>query len=113
MKVNFEDFEKAPETEIKRETEVYTVTDLYMNKLVVSKTVLHPNQHTRGHSHNLDEVYFVVKGKGKLKFDNEIMEIKEGDIITIDHGKFHQTINESDEDLIFLCVFEKYEERGK
>ena len=35
-----------------------------------------------------------------------------GDILLVKRGEFHKTFNTSDEDLVFLTIFEKYEGRG-
>ncbi|GAG97224.1 unnamed protein product, partial [marine sediment metagenome] len=34
------------------------------------------------------------------------------DVVPIKPGEFHRVYNTSDKDLVFICVFEKYGERG-
>lgn len=97
--------------EIIRDTEVYQVIDnKLLNNLTLSKTILYPTQKTGGHSHEgLEEVYFFKSGRGIMKLDGTEFPVKEGDIVLIPGGAFHQVFNTmTDEDLIFVCVFQSY-----
>lgn len=96
-----------------KQSDVYSVFDSPMDRLVVSMTVLHPGKHTSGHDHpGSEEVYFFVSGSGEMQLDKEKMSVKEGDIVKIPDGKFHKVFNmEGKMDLVFICVFEKYGER--
>lgn len=86
----------------------YVVRDnTFLNNLVISSTDLKPGKSTSGHSHSgQEEVYNFVKGKGKMKVDDEVFSVSEGDVILVEDGKFHQVINNSEENLYFVCVFE-------
>tara|TARA_Y100001970_G_scaffold22173_1_gene25533 strand:+ start:5473 stop:5802 length:330 start_codon:yes stop_codon:yes gene_type:complete len=78
-----------------------------LNNLVVSSTDLKPGKSTSGHKHaGQEEVYNFVKGEGKMKVDEDIFSVKEGDVILIEDGKFHQVINDSNKNLYFVCVFD-------
>lgn len=94
-----------------RDTEVYVVEDnTFLNNLTLSKTTLHPEKRTSGHSHSgLEEVYFFEKGKGVMQINEKYFEVEQGDIVLIPDGAFHKVYNDSDEDLEFVCVFQKYE----
>lgn len=101
-----------------RDNETYIVEDnTFLNNLVLSKTTLHPNKETMGHSHaGLEEIYFFIKGSGKmlLKTDTEEtkLSVKSGDVVLIPDGAFHKVFNTDEgvtEDLEFVCVFQKYE----
>jgi len=113
MKIDIKEF--AGKVKPIRDTDVYSVHDLeYLDNLNVSMTILHPGKSTGGHDHKgVDEVYIVMDGCGKLQMDAKEFEIETGDIVLIKGGVFHKTFNTSDEDLVFLCIFEKYEGRGK
>lgn len=91
-----------------KDDERYVVKDnSLLNNLVVSSTDLKPGKSTSGHDHpGQEEVYNFVKGSGKMKVDDEIFKIKEGDVILIEDGKFHQVINDTKENLYFVCVFD-------
>ena len=64
---------------------------------------------TRGHRHNVDEVYLVLKGKGIVIVGKRIFNIKKGDLLTIPDNTYHRTVNKGKDKLIFLTVFEKHE----
>jgi len=90
-----------------KEDDRYVVVDnTFLNNLIVSSTDLKPGKATSGHSHaGQEEVYSFVKGKGQMKIENEVFPVSEGDMILIEDGKFHQVINNSAENLYFVCVF--------
>ncbi|KXB03800.1 hypothetical protein AKJ45_00495 [candidate division MSBL1 archaeon SCGC-AAA261F19] len=91
----------------------YIVVDRKIGGLVFSITILHPGKATGGHSHEkAGEVYFFAEGEGVLELDGEKRSVKSGDAIPIIPGQFHRVYNTSDTDLVFLCAFEKYGERG-
>jgi len=94
--------------EVVKDDDRYVVKDnVALNNLVISSTDLKPGKSTSGHNHpGQEEVYNFVKGKGKMKVDEEIFPVKEGDVILIEDGKFHQVINNSDSNLYFVCVFD-------
>lgn len=114
MKVNVNDINGK----IIRDNETYIVEDnTFLNNLVLSKTTLHPGKETTGHSHaGLEEVYFFIKGTGRMVLKTDIEEkhlsVNEGDVVLIPDGAFHKVFNTYDgvtEDLEFVCVFQKYE----
>ena len=104
MKVNILDIGGK----VVKEDERYTVKDNSMlNKLIVSSTDLKPGKSTSGHAHpGQEEVYNFVKGSGMMKVDEDLFPVCEGDVILIQDGQFHQVINDSNEGLYFVCVFD-------
>ena len=91
----------------------YTVCDKPLGKnLVLSITILHACKHTTGHSHPVSEVYFFVEGQGEIELDGKRRSVKSKDIVPIAPDEFHRVYNTSNKDLVFICVFEKYGERG-
>ena len=104
MKVNIFDIGGK----VVKNDEKYVVKDNSMlNSLVISSTDLKPGKSTSGHSHaGQDEVYHFVKGSGMMKIDEEVFDVKEGDVILIEDGKFHQVINNSEDNFYFVCVFD-------
>lgn len=97
--------------EVVKDTEVYLLKDNRdLNNLVLSSTKLYRNQQTRGHRHpGQEEVYFFIKGAGKMIVgdeDSEPFRVIEGDIVLIPDGAFHRVINDGDSNLIFNCVFD-------
>ena len=86
----------------------YIVKDNSLLKnLVLSSTDLKPGKSTSGHKHpGQEEVYNFVKGSGLMKIDDNTFAVSEGDVILIEDGQFHQVINNSDQNLYFVCVFD-------
>jgi len=96
--------------ELVKSTDVYDIHDLKLEHMVVSTTRLHPGKETRGHEHaDKEEIYICLEGSGKLQIGEELVPFVKGDLVTIPLGDFHKAFNDSDSDLVFLCVFEKYE----
>jgi len=91
-----------------KEDDRYIVKDNNkLNNLIVSSTELKPGKSTSGHSHpGQEEVYNFVTGSGLMKIDEEVFPVKEGDVILIEDGQFHQVINNSERSLYFVCVFD-------
>jgi len=80
--------------------------------LVLSITILHAGKQTTGHSHSVSEVYFFVEGQGEIELDGNRRAVESKDVVPIKPDKFHRVYNTSDKDLVFICVFERYGERG-
>ena len=94
--------------DIVKDNETYLLRDnKTLKNLVLSQTVLHPAQSTRGHSHaGQEEVYFFVAGSGEMEVGEESFFVNRGDIVLIPDGAFHRVHNPTDKDLIFNCVFD-------
>lgn len=85
-----------------------------LKKFLVAMNFLYPGKvnkefkMTRGHKHNADEVYLVLKGKGRIIIGNKRINIKRGDLITIPANKYHRTVNTGRTKLVFLTIFGKH-----
>lgn len=83
---------------------LYDNTDL--EDLIISKTILKPNQETTGHSHDNEEIYFFTQGTGCIMIDEETISVRKDSIILIPKNKFHKVENWAKENtLTFICVF--------
>ena len=91
-----------------KDNEVYKLKDnTTLNNLVVSSTDMKPHQSTNGHTHaGQEEVYIFVRGSGIMKIDETMHVVKEGDVRLIYDGAFHKVINDNNEELYFVCVFD-------
>ena len=97
--------------EIVKQDDRYVVKDnKFLNNLVLSSTRLNPGKQTSGHRHaGQEEVYIFVSGKGQMIVDGDeykSFSVEAGDIVLIPDGAFHQVINNSSEELYFVCVFD-------
>ena len=112
MKIDIKEFAGKVKPVIDNET--YSIHDLeYLKNLNVCLNILHPGKETRGHEHaDSDEVYIIMDGKGEFQLGEKRFEVETGDIILVKGGEFHKSFNTSNEDMVFLTIFEKYEGRG-
>ena len=93
--------------DIVKDNETYLLKDNKLLKnLVVSSTTLHPYKSTRGHNHSgQEEVYFFIRGTGKMELDGKEMDVKEGDTVLIEDGVFHK-VHAGPDGCYFVCVFD-------
>jgi mannose-6-phosphate isomerase-like protein (cupin superfamily) len=61
--------------------------------LKMGYTIVYPNGRTTGHSHEEEEVYFVIHGQGRMVIDQEESSIREGDAFYVPPGRYHVTYN--------------------
>ena len=97
------------DSKVIKQNETYTLLDnTKLKRLVVSKTILHPEKNTTGHNHiGQEEVYHFISGEGYIIVGDEQISVGAGDIILIPDGHFHKVWNTSTiEDLIFVCIFD-------
>jgi glucose-1-phosphate thymidylyltransferase len=93
--------------------ERYVVVDKPLGgDLMLSITILHPGKLTTGHSHPGAEVYFFIEGEGEIELDAQRRRVRGKDVVPIKPNEFHRVYNTSNHDLIFVCTFERYGERG-
>ena len=92
---------------VTKEDDRYVVKDnTLLNNLVVSSTDLKPFKSTSGHNHRgQEEVYFFVRGAGKMELDGKEINVKEGDTVLIEDGVFHK-VHAGPEGCYFVCVFD-------
>ena len=92
---------------VTKEDDRYIVKDnTLLNNLVVSSTDLKPLKSTSGHNHRgQEEVYFFVRGTGKMELDGKEINVKEGDTVLIEDGVFHK-VHAGPEGCYFVCVFD-------
>jgi len=106
------------DSKVVHSNETYDVIDnTSLDKLIVSKTILHPGKETGGHNHSgQEEVYIFIKGRGKMVVGDETFLVNgkdtnvEPSIVLIPDGAFHKVWNTSsykcNDDLEFICVFD-------
>ena len=92
---------------ITKEDDRYVVKDNNLLKnLVVSSTDLKPMKSTSGHEHKgQEEVYFFVKGNGRMELDGKEINVDVGDTVLIEDGVFHR-VHAGAEGCYFVCVFD-------
>jgi mannose-6-phosphate isomerase-like protein (cupin superfamily) len=84
--------------------EILAPANSSIKKQSLAEATLPAGKETIEHYHtNTEEIYFILKGKGRIRIDDEIMEISQGDAIGILPGKKHKVWNTGDSKLVFLC----------
>lgn len=82
-----------------------TIRELHHTEVQsLAEATLEVEQATERHYHSVaQEIYFVLKGQGKLEIDSEITYVRPGDAVLIPAGAFHQLENNGTSELRFLC----------
>ena len=95
-----------------RSNEKYDLFDISLGETVLSLTVLHKDQSTMGHQHlGTQEILIILRGEGELETDKGRHRISMADICLVS-GEYHKITNMGLSDLEFICIFQKYGERG-
>ncbi len=72
------------------------------------KIIIKPKGTIPKHYHpNIEHEQYVLKGKYKIGLNDKVYEVKEGDSIFIPPKTIHWYLNDSDEDVEFLCIIPK------
>ena len=70
----------------------------------LAESTLEVEQATERHYHRAsEEIYFVLKGQGKLEVDGETTHVRPGDAVLIPAGAWHQLENNGTSELRILC----------
>jgi mannose-6-phosphate isomerase-like protein (cupin superfamily) len=80
------------------------VGDLPETRLTVTWVDVDPGSGQRLHSHGPEQVYVVVRGRGKMKVGDEERWVVEGDLIYIPPDTLHGIENLSDEVLTYVSA---------
>jgi mannose-6-phosphate isomerase-like protein (cupin superfamily) len=78
--------------------------DLPETRLTVTWVDVDPGSGQRSHCHAPEQVYVVVRGRGKMKVGDEERVVAEGDLIYIPPGTLHGIENLSDEILTYVSA---------
>ena len=79
--------------------------ELRKNSELFGKIILKKNASIGVHQHGNDfEVYYILKGKGILIENDEVMEVKGGDTIYTSNNQKHLIKNTGYDDLEFIAI---------
>ena len=71
----------------------------------LAEATLEVEQATERHYHRVaEEIYFVLKGQGKMEVDGETTYMRPGDAVLIPPGAWHTLENNGTSELRFLCI---------
>ena len=82
-----------------------TIRELHHTQVQsLAEATLEVEQATERHYHRAsEEIYFVLKGQGKLEVDGETTHVRPGDAVLIPAGAWHQLENNGTSELRILC----------
>jgi mannose-6-phosphate isomerase-like protein (cupin superfamily) len=82
-----------------------TIRELHHTALQsLAEATLEVEQATERHYHRAtEEIYFVLKGQGKLEVDGEVTHVRPGDAVLIPAGAWHELENNGTSELRILC----------
>jgi len=70
----------------------------------LAEATLEPDQATERHYHRAtEEIYFVLKGSGRMEVDGDMRIIRPGDAVLIPPGAWHTLDNNGSSELRILC----------
>lgn len=81
-------------------------------RLTVGYTVVYPGCRTSGHRHaDREEVYFIVKGQGRVEIGDKAFDVKPGDTFYVEPGLFHMLHNPHKEAVEYFWVTAQLDEQ--
>jgi mannose-6-phosphate isomerase-like protein (cupin superfamily) len=82
-----------------------TIRELHHTELQsLAEATLEVEQATERHYHRVaEEIYFVLKGQGRMEVDGEVTHVRPGDAVLIPSGAWHQLENNGTSELRILC----------
>lgn len=85
----------------------YQVIDVSDASLTI-KVTLHSGHSMRYHSHaRRDEVWTVISGRGRAYIDDQVQQVKPGDVLAMPAGSRHTIVAETELQLIEVQVGEE------
>lgn len=104
---------KDRQSEVLRDTYFLIDPDSSPSKnLKMGHTTVYPTGKTTGHAHdNMEEVYFVLSGKGRMVIGEDEFPIQAGDAFYVPFGQFHVTYNTGIQPLKILWVTGRVEKK--
>jgi mannose-6-phosphate isomerase-like protein (cupin superfamily) len=79
--------------------------DLGARNLSVTWVDVPPGAEQRAHSHEESEqVYVVVRGRGRMTVAGDVEEVGEGDLVFIPPGTEHAIVNDGSEPLVYVSA---------
>ena len=82
-----------------------TIRELHHTEVQsLAEATLEVEQATERHYHRVaEEIYFVLKGQGRMEVDGETSYLRPGDSVLIPPGAWHQLENNGTSELRILC----------
>lgn len=96
-----------------RNEERYVVRDATAGRFTVAETTLQPGRSTRGHTHEGDEVYVFLAGRGRMQAGERTVSVAAGSVVYVAPNEYHRVEAErGDFPFRFLSFFEGERSEG-
>ncbi|MBL7209311.1 MAG: cupin domain-containing protein [Dehalococcoidia bacterium] len=84
--------------------EILAPTNSSLANQSLAEAKVMPGRCTQEHFHpKAEEIYYILRGKGKMTIEDETRDVRKGDGIAICPGQKHRISNTGDDQLVFLC----------
>ncbi|MEI6432292.1 MAG: cupin domain-containing protein [bacterium] len=75
-----------------------------IQKQSLAEAIVPSGETTDAHYHPItEEIYYILRGEGRIQLGNEVRPVVPGDAIAIPPGVVHRIHNPGSDDLVFLC----------
>ena len=79
--------------------------DLGSRNLTVTWVDVPPGGEQRAHSHpDSEQVYVIVRGRGRMSVAGDVEEVSEGDLVFIPPATAHGIVNDGTETLVYISA---------
>jgi mannose-6-phosphate isomerase-like protein (cupin superfamily) len=79
--------------------------DLGSRNLTVTWVDVPPGAEQRAHSHeDAEQVYVIVRGRGRMQVAGDVEEVGEGDLVFIPPATQHGIVNDGTESLVYVSA---------
>lgn len=85
--------------------EILHPKDSSLKNMSLAEAIILPNKSTIEHFHEKsEEIYYILKSRGKIKITDEIEKVEKGDVVFIPPGKKHKIWNTGNVEFVLLCI---------
>jgi putative monooxygenase len=75
------------------------------NQSSLGYSVFTPGMRTADLSHSVEELAYVVSGRGSIRLEDEELDVGAGQALYVPAGFWHTVVNDGDEDLVMVFSF--------
>jgi mannose-6-phosphate isomerase-like protein (cupin superfamily) len=74
-----------------------------MDNQTLAEATVPPATETFAHFHSFEEIYYFIAGRGRMRLNDEVADVRAGDCVAIPPGAAHKLWAGPDEPLVLLC----------